>query len=439
MKKAMFETDNDRMVYKVRPQNGPVSGTVTVPGSKSITNRALLIAALAEGRSELSGVLFSDDSRHFLGSLQSLGFDVAINEEEKIVTVMGLGGKIPSKNATINVGSAGTAARFLTAMLALSDGEHTIECSEQMKKRPMKPLFDALTAMGASFEYLEQEGYLPVKVTGNKGQCSEATMDITKSTQFLSALLMVGPMTDSGMTIKITSDKKDGAYIRITRNMMEQFGVSTSFDGEIYTVPAVGDYNNRDYYIEPDMSAACYFYAMAALTGGVITVRGVHKDIIQGDVKFLGVLEQLGCTLTHNEEGIQVIGPKGGVYAGIEVDMNDFSDQTMTLASLAVYATSPTIIRNVSHIRLQESDRMQAIINELTRIGIKCSADGKNITIIPGQPHGADIETYDDHRMSMAFTLLGLKTEGIIIVDPMCCRKTFENYFDVLETLLVDR
>lgn len=437
MNNQLFEKINGQTVYRVPTQYKAINGTVKVPGSKSITNRALLMAALAKGKSQLSGVLFSDDSRHFLSSLDALGFDVSIDEPGKEVTVHGLGGKIPKENATINVGSAGTAARFLTAMLALSDGEHTILCSEQMKKRPMKPLFDALISVGARFEYLEKEYFLPVKVIGNKGICQKVTMDISKSTQFLSALLMVAPMTNNDVSIQITSEKKGGAYIDITRHMMEQFGVTTTFDGTTYEVSKSSHYTLGNYAIEPDMSAACYFYAMAALTGGMITVSGVQTNLIQGDIKFLKVLKMLGCQINTTPEGIQVTGPKDGHYTGITVDMNDFSDQTMTLAALAPFATSPTTIQNVAHIRGQECDRMQAIINELTKAGITCKSDGEQIHINPGQINPTSISTYDDHRMAMAFTLIGLKSEDILIENPTCCKKTFENYFEVLENLLV--
>lgn len=438
MDKEIFEVMDNETIYRVPKQSKPIYGTVKVPGSKSITNRALLLAALAEGTTHLTGVLFSDDSRHFLSSLISLGFDVTINEESKQVTVVGLGGKIPKKEATINVGSAGTASRFLTAMLALSEGTYIIDCSEQMKKRPMKPLFDALITMGASFEYLEKEHHLPVRVTGNGGNCGDVELDITKSTQFLSALLMVGPMTKTGFNIQITSRKIDGAYIRITRNMVAQFGGSVSLDGSVYHVPK-NDYLASPYAIEPDMSAACYFYSVAALLGGSITVKGVHKNLMQGDIKFLDVLEKLGCQLSDTEEGIMVQGPEGGKYEGVDVFMNDFSDQTMTLAALAPFASSETVIRGVAHIKVQECDRMAGIVSELTRVGIDCEADGDNIFIKPGNVKPGEIETYDDHRFAMAFTLLGLGADGIIIKDPKCCRKTFENYFQVLEELLTNQ
>lgn len=429
---TLFETIGHETFYHVKEHPSPITGLVEVPGSKSVTNRALFLAALAKGRTNLSGVLFSDDSRHFIQSLIDLGFDVQVDEKNKFVSVVGLGGSIPKNGATIHVGSAGTAARFLTAMLSFSSGNYTIQCSEQMKKRPMKPLFDALTSIGATFTYLEQEYHLPVNVVGNSGNYGTVSLDITKSTQFLSALLMIGPMTKEGLTIHITSEKTDGSYIRITRKMIEQFGSTIEKKDNTYYVPSKG-FNPLDYPIEPDMSAACYFYAMAALTGGSVTVKGVRRDLMQGDIKFLTVLEKLNCIVDDTTEGILVKGPKNGCYPGVDVDMNDFSDQTMTLACLAPYADSETIIRNVSHIKGQECDRMQGIVNELTRCGIRCTADGENIYIQPGTVSPAIIETYDDHRFAMAFTLLGLRSNGITIKDPQCCRKTFETYFNVLE------
>lgn len=432
-----FDSLNGNTVYRVKRIEKEISGTVVVPGSKSMTNRALLLAALSKQDSVLRGVLFSDDSRHFLASLQDLGFPVTIDEEQKCVWIKSTGGQIPNKRGTIDVGSAGTAARFLTAMLALSDGEYIINCSKQMKRRPMLPLFNALISMGAKFEYLEEEGYLPVRVIGNKGLCKDVSMDISESTQFLSALLMVAPATKQGFKITITSSKKDGAYIRITREMLKQFGVSVDFNNGVYSIAGNQEIVVGDYYIEPDVSAACYFYAMAALTGGKVTVKNVFYSSMQGDLKFLEILKQLGCEVKESNEGIQVEGPKDGKFPGITVDMNDFSDQTMTMAVIAAFATSNTHIQNVGHICLQECNRMEAIVNELNRAGVQCSANGDAIEIVPCHHiKPALIRTYDDHRMAMAFTMLGLKADGITIDNPMCCKKTFENYYQVLETLI---
>lgn len=422
--------------YEVKTVNKPLCGTVVVPGSKSMTNRALLLAALSNEKSILRGVLFSDDSRHFLDSLLSLGFDLEINEKDKEVHLQGCGGKIPKKTATINVGSAGTAARFITAMLALSDGEYEIQCSAQMEKRPMEELFKVLMGLGAEFTYLKEPGHLPVKVKGNGGLCKDITMDISKSTQFLSAMLMVTPVTETGCNIRITSEKKEGSYISITMNMLKSFGVEVEFDGETYHVAGKQSLSLGDYYIEPDVSAACYFWGAAALTGGKVTVKNVFWTSVQGDMKFLKVLEDMGCTVTEEADGIGVQGPKDGALKGVDVNMNDFSDQALTLAALAPYASGQTVIRHVGHIRGQECNRMAAIVNELSKCGISCREEGDDIYITPGAVQGSEITTYEDHRVAMSFTMLGLKAKGIIILDPMCCRKTFENYYEVLEELV---
>lgn len=422
--------------YLVRKVNGKIDWKVTVPGSKSMTNRALLIAALSDGEVELQGVLFSDDSRYFLSSLQSLGFELKISEGEKAVQIIGCNGRIPKKEAEIYVGSAGTAARFLTAMLGLSDGVYTINASEQMKKRPMKPLFELLTGIGAEITYLEEEGFLPIRIKGAAKETPvNVSLDISKSTQFLSAMLLISPMLKQGLNVHITSEKTDGSYIRITRNMMKEFGVEVSFDGTDYQVGAGAVYSRKHYVIEPDMSAACYFYGAAAITGGSTVVRNVHMDNTQGDLKFLSVLEQMGCTVCDTEEGVSVTGPENGALKGIDINMNDFSDQTMTLAAIAPFASEKVHVSGIGHIRLQESDRIHGIVTELTRLGIKCEEEEAAVTIYPGKPQSGMVETYEDHRMAMAFSLIGLRADGIRIHNPSCCRKTFEEYFEVLDEL----
>lgn len=428
--------------YLVKKIEKPIDWTVEVPGSKSMTNRALLLAALSKGTVEVEGVLFSDDSRHFLSSLESLGFALTIEETKKRVTVTGCNGSIPKKEAEIHVGSAGTAARFLTAMLGFSDGVYTIQASEQMKKRPMKPLFDLLIKVGAKITYLENEGFLPIRIVGRAYDGENITqsalalnLDISKSTQFLSALLLISPMIRQGLHIHITSEKTDGSYIRITRKMMEEFGVEVAFDGRDYEVTPQASYQKKSYVVEPDMSAACYFYAAAAVTGGRALVKHVHMDNTQGDLKFLNVLMQMGCTVEDTETGIMVTGVADGRLKGITVDMNDFSDQALTLAAIAPFADADVRIENIGHIRGQESDRIHAIVTELARAGIACEEETDAVTIHPGMPKSAVIETYEDHRVAMAFSVLGLKADGIRIDHPECCGKTFEEYFEVLDRL----
>lgn len=431
--------------YHVKKLIQPVDWVVAVPGSKSMTNRALLLGALQKGSIIIDGILLSEDSRVFLASLRSLGFELELNEEKKQVRLVGCGGKIPKQEAEIYVGSAGTAARFLTAMLGSSEGTYIIRSSEQMKRRPMRPLFELLEQLGAEITYFEEEYHLPVRITGcragnayrsdNPNEAVREELDISKSTQFLSAMLLIAPMFPQGVRIHITSDKKDGSYVRITRKMMQSFGVEVVFNGTDYMVEPNAVYDKSHYIIEPDMSAACYFYAAAAVMGGRAKVYHVHSDNTQGDLKFLSVLEQLGCSITEEPDGIVLTGPFEGALKGIHINMNDFSDQTMTLAAIAPFCKEKVRIEGIGHIRLQESDRIHAIVTELTRLGVRCEEEESAITIYPGMPHAGIVQTYEDHRMAMAFSLIGLRTEGIVIDNPECCRKTFEQYFEVLDYL----
>ena len=417
--------------YRVRSLKKPAQWTVEVPGSKSITNRALLLSALCKGHVYLHGVLFSDDSRHFLSSLQSLGYDVRIDEGQHTVELEGCGGVLPVQTGSIHVGSAGT----------VSEGTFVINASEQMQKRPMQPLFEALISLGASVEWLGEAWHLPVRITGAGAQIrsleQEAVLnlDISTSTQFLSAFLLIAPMFPHGIRIHITSEKKDGSYIRITRKMMQEFGVEAGFDGCDYTVAPFDGYQKTEYQIEPDVSGACYFYAAAAMSGGSAKVKHVHWDSMQGDMKFLKLLEQMGCSLTEEADGIRLTGPVDGLK-GLEVNMNDFSDQALTLAAIAPYASSSVKITHVGHIRGQECDRLHAIVTNLRNAGITCEEGDDWVCIHPGKPQPCKIETFEDHRVAMAFAVMGLGAEGIEILNPGCCKKTFENFFEVLDGLL---
>lgn len=426
--------------YVVKPLVGREDICVEVPGSKSITNRALMLAALGNCKCEIKGVLFSDDSRAFLSCLIELGFDVKISEEDRVVTVVGTSGDIPNKTATINVRSAGTAARFLTVMLSVCGGSYTLNSSEQMKKRPMAELLDALRDCGVTINCLEEEGHFPFEIHSQGLNKNEVTIDTTISSQYASALLMasVAYKMNDGLKIHMTGKRTNGAYIKITTKMMTQFGINFVRENDTCTVMS-NEFGIADYQIEPDASAACYFYAMAPLLRTKVTVLNLNSDSMQGDMKFARVMERLGCYVYDTPEGLVVDGRKVEAFDGINVEMNDFSDQTMTMAVVAIFAKTPTVIENVGHIRMQESDRVAAIVTELNRMGIQASdyeEQGKtNIKIVPGQIQPAEIETYNDHRVAMAFTIVGLVSEGITIKDPMCCRKTFENYFEVIDSL----
>ena len=431
--------------YPVRKIEKPIDWCVTVPGSKSMTNRALLMAALSDGTVTLDGVLFSDDSRHFISSLTALGFDVIVEEEKRRVTVKGESGTIPKKEAEIDVGSAGTAARFLTAMLGMSDGSYVIQASGQMKKRPMKDLLLALEGLGASFAYLEEPYHFPMKVTGmgiNTEKCSKIFLNIDQSSQFLSALLMVAPVCLGKLEIELTGHRNARSYVEMTQQMMMQFGHPgvRKLSESVYQVQK-HSYKAQVYQVEPDVSAACYFYAMAAITGGEAMVYHMRKDSLQGDMRFLKILEQMGCTgrweLRNTDQGSDFIlqGPEGGRLKGITADFSDFSDQALTMAAIAPYADSPVRIDGIGHIRGQESDRVTVICTELKRIGIDCKEEKNSVTIYPGVPKDSVIHTYDDHRVAMAFAVTGLRMEHLEIEDPMCCKKTFPEYFEKLDAI----
>ena len=424
---------------------------VSVPGSKSITNRALLIAALADGESVLKGALLSGDSRVFIECMRRLGIDIsetAIPDNtgdqdghaEVDLTgnvdlkVKGCAGRLPA-SADLNVGSAGTAARFLTAALGVSHGKYHIDSSDQMRKRPMEPLLNALKELGCVIDFDAETGHFPFTLTSVGFGKDRINIDISDSSQFLIALLISSVLSDHDIRIDVTGTH-GMSYVEMTCAMMSEFGVSVYAPDHFYSIRSGQLYTGSKYDIEPDASAAAYFFAMAPVLGIEIGVRGIHYDSIQGDLKFVRALTDMGCTGFETEAGMAIGPPADGVIHGIDIDMSAFSDQAITLACVAVFADSPTTIRGVGHIRKQESDRLNGIATELGRMGIHTEMSDDSITIYPSEPQPAIIQTYDDHRMAMGFTLIGLRSPGIVIDNPGCCSKTFENYYIVLENLI---
>ena len=455
---------------------------VTVPGSKSITNRSLLTAMLAEGESVIRGVLFSDDTESFLSCMEALGIEAEADRKECTVRVKGCGGNIPEKESYLNVGSAGTAARFLTAVLGLCDGGvYHMDSSEQMKKRPMAPLLNSLKELGCEILYEGEEGFFPFTLKPHGFASDSVTVDIDKSSQFLSALLIAAPMSDKGLNINVTGTH-GLSYVAMTMKIMESFGAKCSkadascrnaedgenadrtgsLDGGLAYRVEHGKYMAADYQVEPDASAAAYFFAMSPLVGKSITVKGLHPDSMQGDTGFVKILENAGWINGRDEaEGITVCpaiilnGFSSGC-AGIPadtgsesaatgenvscrmqvIDMSSCSDQTITLAAVAPYLGNGIRITGISHIRHQESDRISAIVSELRKMGAKVLEDGDDIVINPSGICPAEIETYNDHRMAMGFSLDGLILRNLTILDPMCCAKTFPDYFAYLDEIM---
>lgn len=433
-------------VYNVKKIKKPLDICVEVPGSKSITNRALLLAAMSDGEVLLKGVQFSEDSYNFIKALKKLGFKTDVDIDAKSVKIIGMNGLIPAHEASIYVGSAGTAARFLTAFTAMGSGTYTLDASEQMKKRPMRELLEVLENLGAKFKWLGEEYNFPMEVTGIRKKIEDdnffvadrnVSLNIDRSSQFLSALLMAAPSVFTFLTINLTGSRDARSYVEITEQMMKQFGHKgvERLGADSYRVLS-GHYHVNEYQIEPDVSAACYFYAMAAVTGGTAIVKYIRKDSMQGDMKFISVLENMGCYTEWTSDGeLKLYAPKNGKLKGIDINMSNFSDQALTLAAIAPFADSPVTIRGVAHIRGQESDRIAVIVNELLRMGIKCDELDDGVVIYPGMPSPATVQTYNDHRVAMAFTVTGMAAEGISIDNPLCCKKTFAQYFDVVESL----
>jgi len=380
--------------------------TVSVPGSKSITARAILLSALASGESTLYGAQFSDDCLTFLNCIKALG--IPCEQKNGTLKITGCGGKLEKTAAEINVGSAGTAARFITAMLAFQKGTYTLDSSEQMKRRPIAPLISALKEMGAKFEFLGKENCFPFVVTGTDNPNPKITVDVTESSQFLSALLMSAVCAKKPVTI--TAQGAHGAdYVNMTLDMMWSFGVTVEENGSDYTVS--GSYSPKKYDIEPDLSAACYFYAINKILGTNIEVNGVMPHSMQGDAKFIELLKN---------------------FDGGKVDMSSFSDQTLTLAAIAPYLSSPTTICNVAHIRKQECDRIEVISHNLTKMGVRVEEYADGVKIYPSLPKPCKIDTFGDHRVAMSFAVTGLRADGIEIQNAEVCKKTFKDYFAVL-------
>jgi 3-phosphoshikimate 1-carboxyvinyltransferase len=431
----------------ITPISHPINAVVRVPGSKSLTNRALLIASLAEGKTRLTNALFSDDSLYFAKALQALGFDLQMVEKEHEITVNGLGGIIPEAKADLFVGNAGTAARFLTAFLTLGNGEYLVDGDSRMRERPIGDLIEALIHLGANLHPAHAVGNSwkddpsnicpPISIisSGLRGGKTQIAGDI--SSQFLSAILMVSPYAEQVVEVTLSSELGSKPYVDMTLSTMQDFGVEVKRDGyRSFTIP-INKYEPRAAYaIESDASAASYFFAAPALCGGTIKVENISKSSKQGDIAFLNLLQEMGCSITEAENYILVAG--GLELQGIDADMKDTPDTAQTLAVLAPFATSPTRIRGIESARLKETDRIHATCTELKRLGVHVDEHEDGMTIYPCRKFDPiSVQTYNDHRMAMAFSLIGLRVQGVSIENPGCVSKTFPGYFEVLKTLYV--
>ena len=415
--------------------------TIRPPGSKSLTNRALLLAALADGVSHLRYPLIADDSQRMIEALRALGFDITLQHEGETIAITGLAGRIPATAAALHLGNAGTAFRFLTAATCLGRGTCKLDGIARMRERPIGQLVDALRQLGATVDYEANEGFPPLRVTADGLPGGEIELATTLSSQYISALLMAGPAMRDGLVLRFAGPVTSQPYVAMTLALMQQFGITAEVD-DAFTRIAVqpGTYAAGIYDIEPDASSASYFLAAgAAVPGSTCTIEGLGRRSLQGDVAFADVLHEMGAGLVFGPDFITVMAPPvGQKLRGIDVRMNHIPDTVQTLAAIAPLASSPTTIRDVGNLRVKETDRLEALRIELTKLGCDVTIDGNDLHITPpadGRIQPAMIDTYDDHRMAMSFAVLGLVVEGMHISDPRCVDKSFPTFFDVLHTL----
>lgn len=416
---------------EIPPLTRPVEATVAIPGSKSITNRALLITALADGESVIENALFSDDTHWFATCLQQLQIPVESYRAAARFRVSGKGGHIPAQAADLFVGNAGTTARFITAMLSLGSGAYRMDGIPRMRERPMSELLNALQLLGATVDFEERPGHMPYTIHSHGFKGGHIRLRANQTSQQLSALLMIAPYAYQDTVIEVESDLVSQSYVAMTRRMMADFGVQVAQDdGQAtrFRIQAGQCYQAGRYTVEPDASNASYFFAAAAITGGRVRVEHLSHSSCQGDTRFVEVLEAMGCRVTATDTFVEVSGPD--TLRGVDVDLNDMSDTVQTLAAIAPFASSPVTIRNVEHIRWKETDRIRAVVTELRRLGGQVEEFPDGMKIFPGPLTPAAVETYDDHRMAMAFAVTGLRTPGVVICDPQCTSKTFPDFFE---------
>ncbi|MGQ9769648.1 MAG: 3-phosphoshikimate 1-carboxyvinyltransferase [Thermogutta sp.] len=416
------------------PLSGPVDAVVQPPGSKSITNRALICAALAEGSSLLTGALDSEDTQVMIRALQALGITVGHDPKERRIAVEGQAGRIPARQADLFLANSGTSLRFLTALCTLGNGVFRLDGTARMRERPIQELVDALNRLGAKVRTELGTGCPPVIVEAHGLPGGETEISGEISSQFLSGLLMAAPYTRRDVNLIVRGELVSKPYVEMTLAVMKAFDVEGQNEGFRRLAVRCGQkYRGRTYAIEPDASAATYFFAAAAVTQGRITVTGLGQNSLQGDVHFVDCLREMGCRVIVEDEQITV---EGGALRGISVDMNAISDTVPTLGVVALFAKGPTLIRGVRHIRYKETDRIHALALELRRVGAQVEEFEDGLKIVPGTYHGAEIHTYQDHRMAMSFAIAGLRIPGTKILDPGCTAKTYPGFFEDLAAII---
>lgn len=416
----------------ISPAKQGIEAAITIPGSKSLTNRALIMSALADGNSKVSGILKSDDSYWCIEALKQLGAEIELQDD--IVYIKGSGGHLRSND--LYIGAAGTIARFLPGVLAASrEGEWNLEASESMSKRPIAPLIHALRQLGAEIDYLAKKDYYPLRIKGKYVKGGEVSLSGSISSQFISGVLIAAPYFNETTRVTIKDGIVQHAYVFLTLDLMKEFGADVQYDNALQQIVInPSPYKAKDILLESDASAACYFLALAAVTNGRIRINGLTEKTKQPDIQMLDVFEKMGCKVIKGASFIEVEGAPQ-LKGGFEISMKEISDQALTLAAIAPFADSPITIKDVAHIRHHESDRISVICEALKELGIRTEEFEEGLIVYPGSPKPASLNTYDDHRVAMALALIGSKVEGIQLNDPGCVSKTFPEYFSFLEEL----
>ncbi|MCP3984332.1 MAG: 3-phosphoshikimate 1-carboxyvinyltransferase [bacterium] len=412
---------------------GPLQGQLRPPGSRSITNRALVTAALADGPSRLVGASESDDTLAMAQGLEALGVDLLRGPEAW--TVDGRNGRLAA-SGQLDVRASGTTARFLTAVATLADGPSVLDGVERMRARPIRELVQALTALGASVEILGNDGCPPVRIAGGGLPGGRTTIDARRSSQFVSGLLLAAPCAKTDVELTLADGELvSRPFLDLTLEVMRAFGAEVEWRGDDTLAVAAKGYRARSYTIEPDAQSAVYPFCAAAIAGGEITVEGIPDHSHQTDLRLLEVLEAMGCTVDRQRDAIVVHRAPERPLRGTQVDGNEFPDAILALAVVALFAEGPTTVTGLGHLPLKETDRLAALRTELRRLGAGAETGQDWLRVDPAPLHGACIETYDDHRMAMSFALAGLRIPGVEIRDPGCVAKTWPDFFTTLERL----
>ncbi|UCD72148.1 MAG: 3-phosphoshikimate 1-carboxyvinyltransferase [Syntrophobacterales bacterium] len=405
-----------------------LDGALTIPGSKSYTARALVIGALASGETDLRNSLRSEDTDYMIQGLRGLG--VTIEEDQETILISGTGGKLNPSRETLFLGGAGTAVRFLTTVAGLARKSLVIDGNARMRERPIQDLLDGLKPLGIRARSINGNGYPPVVIEDGQFEGGRTVLRGSKSSQFLSSILLCAPYAKREVVVEVTEDLASRSYVNLTMEIMGEFGARvTHRDYQIFRVTPA-PYRGRKYFIEGDLSSAAYFFAAAAITGGRIRIKGVNPHTKQGDAGFLDALESMGCRVHRGDNHVEVV---GALLQGIDVDMRAMPDTVQTLAVVAAFARGTTRIFRVEHLRYKETDRITALRRELEKMGIKTAHEKETLIVEGGEPRGAEVDTYGDHRMAMAFAVAGLRTAGMVIRDPDCVNKSFPTFWNLLE------